>query len=162
MNSEVHVARVSTGALWAGRVVSALPALMLLSSGAMKLAKPPAVVDGFAHLGIPVRLIVGIAILEIACTVVYLIPQTAALGAVLLTGYLGGATLTHLRVGEPVYAPVVLGVLVWLGLFLRDRRVRAILPLRPLLPAMGTALPAGGFEDAQGEGATSARVGSTR
>jgi len=116
--------------VWAGRFLSALPVLLLLLSGVMKLAKPPAVVEGFARLGYPESLALGIGILEIACTVLYVIPRSSVLGAILLTGYLGGATATHVRVGDPFFAPVVLGVLLWAGLFLRDDRLRALLPLR--------------------------------
>ncbi|MDB5296126.1 MAG: rane protein [Phycisphaerales bacterium] len=123
-------AGVSKKALWAGRVVSALPVLALTASGVMKLMKLPAVVEGFAHFGFPEKLIVPIGVLELACAVVYLVPQTAVLGAILLTAYLGGATVTHVRAGEPWFGPVVLGVLAWLGLLLRDARLRPLLPLR--------------------------------
>ena len=135
--SDPVASRLSTGTAgssrkirWAGRIISALPVLMLLLSGTMKLAKPAAVVEGMARLGYPEYLALGIGILEIGCTVVYLVPRTAVLGAILLTGYLGGATATHVRIGDPFFAPVILGVLVWLGLLLRDRRLRALLPLR--------------------------------
>lgn len=120
---------VSTRMLWAGRVVSAIPVLMLLFSAVIKFLKPPSAMEGFAHLGYPERLGLPLGILEVACTVIYLIPRTAVLGAVLLTGYLGGAVATHVRIGDPFYLPAALGVLVWLGLYLRDRRVRALLPL---------------------------------
>ena len=116
--------------LWAGRIISAVPALMLLLSGIMKVIKAAPVVQGFGHFGYPESVIVAIGILEIGSTVVYLIPRTAVLGAVLMTGYLGGATATNVRVGDAWIFPVVLGVLVWAGLFLRDERVRALLPLR--------------------------------
>ena len=86
--------------------------------------------EGFAHLGLPESLALGLGILELACAVVYVIPQTSVLGAILLTGYLGGATCTHLRVGDPFFMPVVIGALVWGGLFLRDPRLRALIPLR--------------------------------
>jgi len=121
---------VSKKMLWAGRIMSAVPLLMLLMSGVMKLLKPAPVVEGFGRLGYPESLALGLGILELACTVVYVIPRTSILGAILLTGYLGGATTTHLRVGDPFFAPVVLGVLVWGGLFLRDPRVRALIPFR--------------------------------
>lgn len=130
MGSDTETTPVSGKMLWAGRVLSALPVLMLVLSGAMKLVKPAPVVEGFGHLGYPEGLALGLGILELACTVVYVIPRTSVLGAVLLTGYLGGATATHVRVGEPSFAPVLLGVMVWGGLYLRDRRVRALLPLR--------------------------------
>jgi hypothetical protein len=128
--SSTEPARVSKAALWTGRVISALPVLMLLMSAAMKFMKPPMVVEGMTKSGYPERLLLPLGIVELACTVLYVFPRTAVLGAVLLTGYLGGATATHVRIGEPFYTPVLLGVLVWLGLYLRDRRVRALLPLR--------------------------------
>ncbi len=121
---------ISKKMLWAGRIVSALPVLMLFMSGVMKLLKPAAVVEGFAKLGYAEDLALGLGIVELICTAIYVIPRTSVLGAILLTGYLGGATATHVRVGDPFYGPVILGVLVWLGLFLRDYRVRALIPLR--------------------------------
>jgi hypothetical protein len=116
--------------VWAGRIVSALPVLMLLMSGVMKLIKPAAVVESFAHLGYSDSLALPLGIVELACTVLYIVPQTAVLGAILLTGYLGGAVTTHLRIDEPFIGPIVLGALIWLGLFLRDPRLRALIPLR--------------------------------
>ena len=110
--------------------MTALPVALLLMSGIMKLLRPGFVVEGFHHLGIPDHLIVPIGILELTCTIIYLIPRTSVLGAILLTGYLGGAILTHLRVGEPVFAQAIFGVLVWGGLFLRDPRLRVLIPLR--------------------------------
>jgi uncharacterized protein YndB with AHSA1/START domain len=130
MGADTPIAPVSKKALWAGRILSALPALMLLMSGVMKLVKPAPVVEGFTHLGYPESLALGIGILELVCTAVYVIPRTSVLGAILLTGYLGGATATHVRVGEPFYTPVLLGVLLWGGLVLRDSRLRDLLPLR--------------------------------
>lgn len=116
--------------LWAGRIVSALPVLALLASGVMKLVKPVAVVEGFADLGWPENLALALGILEIACTIIYAIPQTSVLGAILLTGYLGGAIATHVRIGDEFFPPIILGVLVWGGLYLRDERLRALLPVR--------------------------------
>src|SRR5712692_6665409 len=130
MQSATQTAAVSKKRLWAGRILSALPVLMLLFSGVMKLIKPAPVVQGFAHFGYPESLALCIGILELACTVVYVIPRTSVLGAILLTGYLGGATATHVRIGDPFFVPVGLGVLVWGGLFLRDDRLRALIPLR--------------------------------
>jgi hypothetical protein len=130
LSYETTTPAVSKGALWAGRIISALPVLMLLFSGVMKLAKPAPVLEGFTHLGYDPKIAVGLGILEIACTIVYIIPRTAFLGAILLTGYLGGAIATHLRIGEQFIGPVLFGVLVWLGLFLRDLRLRQLLPLR--------------------------------
>jgi hypothetical protein len=119
---------VSKAALWTGRIMSALPALLLLMSAVMKFLKPAAVMEGFAHLGLPEKLVVPLGIVELVCTVVYLIPRTSVLGAILLTGYLGGATCTQLRVGDAFFAPVMVGVFVWGGLYLRDPRLRALLP----------------------------------
>ena len=131
MRSASQAAPVSKRMLWAGRIVSALPVLMLLFSGVMKVAKPASVVEGFVRLGYPEGVALGIGILELACTVVYVIPRTSILGAILLTGFLGGATATHVRVGDPAFFfPVVLGVLVWLGPYLGDERLRALIPLR--------------------------------
>ena len=119
--------------LWTGRVISALPVLALLMSAYMKFAQSPDVAKGFEHLGWPMKLAIGLGIVELSCTVLYVIPPTSVLGAILLTGYLGGAVATHVRVGDPisnVVTPIVIGVLVWLGLFLRDARLRVLLPLR--------------------------------
>src|SRR5512145_1516753 len=121
---------VSKKILWTGRILSTIPVLMLVMSAVMKFAKPPPVVEGFAHLGLPERLAFGLGVLELACTALYVIPRTAVLGAILLTGYLGGAILTHLRVGDPFLGPFLFGVLVWAGLFLREKRLRALIPLR--------------------------------
>lgn len=116
--------------LWLSYVMSALPVLMLLFSSTMKLAKPPSVVEGFAHLGYDDRVALGLGLVELLCTLLYVTPRTSVLGAILLTGYLGGATATHLRIGEPYYMAVLLGVLLWGGLYLRDGRLRLLMPLR--------------------------------
>jgi hypothetical protein len=117
--------------LWGGYIASAIPVLMLLFSAVMKLLKPTFLVEEFERLGYSGNAAVGIGILEIGCTVVYLIPRTSVLGAILLTGYLGGATATHVRIGDPsFFMPVILGILVWLGLYLRDYRLRTLLPQR--------------------------------
>ncbi|HLN29785.1 MAG TPA: DoxX family protein [Gemmataceae bacterium] len=131
MDTGIQAAPVSKKMLWAGWIVSALPVLMLIASGVGKLMKPPVVLEGFAHLGYPEHLILGLGIVELGCTLLYVLPQTAVLGAILLTGYFGGATATHLRIGEWAFiSPVVLGMLAWLGLYLRDVRLRALVPLR--------------------------------
>ena len=131
MPSATQTAPPSKKMLWTGRIISVLVALLLLLSGVMKLLKPAPVVQGFAHFGYPESLIMVIGVLEIASTIIYLIPRTSVLGAILVTGYLGGATATNVRVGDPsFYATVILGVLAWAGLFLRDERLRALLPLR--------------------------------
>lgn len=116
--------------LWVGWIVSAIPVVMLTMSGIMKLMKPAPVVEGFEHLGWPISLALALGIVELVCTVIYVIPRTAVLGAILLTGYLGGAIATHVRIGEVFIGPAVFGMLVWLGLYLRDPRIRDLLPLR--------------------------------
>jgi hypothetical protein len=116
---------------WGGRLLSALPVLMLAMSGSMKLAGSKEVVDAFTGtFGFSAAALRPIGLLELACTVLYLLPRTAVLGAVLLTGYLGGAVVTHVRIGDAPFAPLLVGLIVWAGLFLRDERIRALLPLR--------------------------------
>src|ERR1044072_5485206 len=117
------------GALWAGRIISGLPVLFLLVDGIMKLVYPLVVVEATVQLGYPESVIVGIGVVLVACTILYLIPRTAVLGAILLTGYLGGAVATHVRVGGPVFPIIfaaILGVMLWGGLYLRDERVRTL------------------------------------
>jgi DoxX-like family len=124
---------VSKGMLWAGRIMSALPALFLLVDGAMKLMKPAVVVQATVQLGYPEGVILGLGIVLLASTILYLVPLTSVLGAILVTGYLGGAVATHVRVGDglfPIFFPVILSVLLWGGLVLRDGRLRTLLPLR--------------------------------
>jgi hypothetical protein len=116
--------------VWVGRVMSVLPVLVLLMSAFMKLKGGPEVRQGLAHLGLPESMIVPLAILEISCTVIYVIPATSVLGAVLLAGYMGGAICTHWRVGDPFIAQIVIALLVWLGLYLREPRLKALIPLR--------------------------------
>jgi len=121
----------SKAALWTGRVISVLPVLMLAMSAVMKFMPPSKeVTEGFEHLGWPMRLAFGLGILELSCALLYAIPQTAVLGAILVTGYMGGAIATHLRVGDNFVLQALIPILAWLGLFLRDPRLRALLPLR--------------------------------
>jgi uncharacterized membrane protein YphA (DoxX/SURF4 family) len=129
MNPTTPPAPVSKKLLWIGYIMSVLPALMLVFSACMKLVHPPQLDEGFTHHGWPVSLAFGLGVIEIGCTIAYLIPRTAVLGAILLTGYLGGAIATHLRIGEPGYAQFIFGVLLWGGLYLRDPRIRALIPL---------------------------------
>jgi hypothetical protein len=111
--------------------MSAIPVLLVLMSSVMKLMRLPAVIEGFARSGLPERLILPIGLIEMMCAVVYLIPQTSALGAILMTGLLGGATITTLRIADPTYPmPVILGMMAWGGLYLRDLSVRDLIPLR--------------------------------
>jgi uncharacterized membrane protein YphA (DoxX/SURF4 family) len=129
MESSPSPAPVSKKILWSGRILSAVPVLMLLFSGVMKFIPSPQLAEGFAHLGWPMSSAITLGLLELGCTIIYLIPRTAVLGAILLTGYMGGAIATHVRIGEAVYLHVVFGVFIWGGLFLRDSRLRALLPL---------------------------------
>jgi DoxX-like protein len=127
MQTATKIAPVSRKKLWAGRIISALPALLMLFGALPKLMKVPGVVQGFAQYGFPQTLIVPVGIIELASAILYLIPQTAVLGAILMTGVLGGAIATNLRLGNPVLvAPAALAVLFWLGLYLRDSRMREV------------------------------------
>jgi hypothetical protein len=129
MQSET--ATVSKTMLWTGRIMSAVPVLLTLLGSVMKLMTVAAVVAGMARAGFPEKFLVPIGILELVCVVVYLIPRTSVLGAILLTGLLGGATVTTLRIGDPTWPmPVILGMMAWGGLYLRDVRLRALIPLR--------------------------------
>lgn len=124
---------LSKKGLWAGRIVGGLPALFLLVDGVAKLVKPAVVVDATTKLGYSESMIIPIGIVLIACTVLYLIPTTSVLGAILLTGYLGGAVATHVQAAEglfPIVFPVIFGTLLWLGLYLNDVRLRSLVPLR--------------------------------
>ena len=124
-------ARTGRAALWTGRAMSGLMAAFLILDGAMKLARLDVVVKGTVELGYPIASIVPIGIILLTCVALYLIPRTAILGAVLLTGYLGGAIATHVRVSAPLVShtlfPIYVAALIWGGLYLRDRRVRALL-----------------------------------
>jgi len=119
---------------WPGRVLTAVPVLFLAFDVTIKLMKIQPVVDSFTQLGIPVELARVVGTVELICLVLYCIPRTAVLGATLLTGYLGGAVLTHLRIGSPLLShtlfPVYLGIMLWGALWLRDLRVRVLIPLR--------------------------------
>jgi hypothetical protein len=121
----------SKAMLWAGRILSALPILMLLMSASMKLTHQPQVIDMLSkQLGYAESAITGIGLLELVCVVLYAIPATSLFGAVLMTAYLGGAVASHVRVAEGFAPPVFLAILAWLGLYLRDRRLRDLLPFR--------------------------------
>ena len=131
MQSEKSSPSVSRAALWTGRVLSALPALFLLFDGAMKLVKPEPVVKATLEMGFSENVILPLGIVLLVCTVLYLLPPTAVLGAILLTGYLGGAVATHVRAGHGAFQtlfPAIFGALLWGGLFLRDERLQELLP----------------------------------
>jgi hypothetical protein len=122
------------GKLWVGRIMSALPALFLIMDSIMKIMNVPAVSETMIKLGYPPELSLTLGIITLICVALYLIPRTAVLGAILLTGYLGGAVATHVRVGDPLFShilfPVYLGVFVWGGLYLRDYRVANLIPVK--------------------------------
>jgi hypothetical protein len=132
MPSATQSAPTSKKMPWASYIISAIPVLLMVTSAVAKLMKLPAVVQGFTQqFGFPESYISRIGILELACVALYLIPRTSVLGAILLTGYLGGATVTHLRVGDPAFVgAVIVGIFVWGGLFFREPRLRALIPLR--------------------------------
>jgi len=113
--------------IWAGRILSILVSLPFAFSAAMKLLVRPEVVQGTKELGLPESLIRPLGVLELFCVIVYLVPKTSTLGAILFTGYVGGAILTHLRVGQPVYLHILLGILIWLGLYLRRPQLHDVL-----------------------------------
>jgi DoxX-like family len=133
MTADSQTATASKPMLWAGRILSVLAVLFFLFDGVMKLVKPPIVVTSTVELGYSESVILPLGIVLILCTVIYVIPRTSVLGAILLTGYLGGAVATHVRVGAkafPIVFPTIFGVLVWGGLYLRDQRLRSLIPLR--------------------------------
>jgi len=130
----VRPARPARLSARAGVVVSALPVLFLIFDGAIKFSHIAPVSEAFAHLGIPEGLASGIGLLQLVCVAAYVWPRSAVLGALLLTGFLGGAICLHVRVGDPLFShvlfPVYVGALLWGGLLLREPRLRALLPLR--------------------------------
>jgi hypothetical protein len=130
---QVHDAtRLKRWALWAGRIVTILPVLILLTSARWKLTSNPWYVGEWGRIGYAASALRGIALLQLACVVLYLIPPTAVLGAVLLTGYLGGAISAYVRLGEPgpVLVPLSTALLAWAGIYLREERLRSLLPFR--------------------------------
>ena len=134
MESGTTSTGVSSKRLWAGRIISALPVLFLLFDSVIHIIRIGPVDQGFAELGYAVTLARPLGFIELICVILYVIPRTSVLGAALLTGYLGGAVATNVRVGAPLFShvlfPVYVGVLLWGGLYLRDSRLRAIFPVR--------------------------------
>ena len=121
-------------ARWTGRIMSGLAVAFLLMDAVMKFVKPEVVIKGTVELGFSDNVILPLGVVLLVSTLLYAFPRTAVLGAILLTGYLGGAVCTHVRVGNPLFShvlfPTYLGALIWGGLLLRDRRLRALLPIR--------------------------------
>jgi hypothetical protein len=128
----------SRKALVAGRIVSAIPALFLLLDAGIKVLQLPVAIEGTKQVGYPASVVLPLGIVQLVCLALYLVPRTAVLGAILWTGYLGGAVATHVRLGDPLFthvlAPVYVASLLWLGLWLRDARLRALVPLRGRRP----------------------------
>jgi hypothetical protein len=116
--------------IWAGRILSGLTVLFLTFDSVVKLVQSHWALEATAKLGYSEQVVLPLGIVLLVSTLLYVLPRTSILGAILLTGYLGGATATHVRVGEPFVFPIVFGVLVWLGLWLRDERLRSIIQAR--------------------------------
>ena len=128
--------------VWIGRVVSIIAALPFALSAGMKLMRHPEVIKGMSHLGLPESLIMPLGVIELLCVVLYLVPKTSIFGAILFTGYVGGAIVTHLRIGEPVYLHIALGIVIWLGLYLRRPQLRQLFwAPRALSSANASILP---------------------
>jgi len=133
MASAAQVAAISKGRLWTGRVISTLVVLFLIFDGVTKVIKVPQVIQASTKLGFTVGNVVWIGAVLLICTALYVIPQTSVLGALLLTGYLGGATCTNVFAHTPTFNlcfPIGFGILVWLGLYLREDRLHALVPFR--------------------------------
>jgi Na+/phosphate symporter len=133
VQSNTQFADGSKGMLWTGRVLSGLMALFFVLDGVGHLMKPAPVVEAFSRLGYPLSASVWIGLLALMCTAIYVTPRTSVLGAILLTGYMGGAVSTHVRAGSTAFEtifPVILGALVWAGIFVRDAQLRQLVPLR--------------------------------
>lgn len=127
--------KTSKAAAWASRIIRTLVVLFLLFDSITKLLRVQAVLTAAAQLGFSAREIVGIGIVLLVCVIVYVLPRTSVLGAILLTGYLGGATAIQSHAGNPIFEtlfPLIFGVLVWAGIFLGDQEIRSLIPIRTL------------------------------
>lgn len=118
--------------IWTGRVLSGIAVLFLLMDATMKVMQVPAAIEGTKKVGYPAGVIFWLGIVQLVCLALYLIPRTSVLGAIFWTGYLGGAVATHVRIGDPLFShilfPTYVATLLWLGLWLRDRRLRELVP----------------------------------
>jgi hypothetical protein len=133
MESRSETPAVPKAQLWTGYVLSFVPGLMLVLDGVMKLIKPEPVIKATTEMGYPANTITGMGLAVLVSAIIYLFPRTAVLGAILLTGYLGGAVATHVRHEDgwvTILAPAIFGAVLWLGLYLRDPRLRALVPWR--------------------------------
>jgi hypothetical protein len=124
----------TTKTIWTGRILSALAILFLSFDTIVKVLRLSVAVEGTTQLGYPDSTVFAIGIIQLVCLVLYVIPQTSVLGAILFTGYLGGAIATHVRIGSPLFThilfPIYVAVLIWGGLYLREPRLRALIPVR--------------------------------
>jgi DoxX-like family len=134
MQSAIQTGFLSKISLWTGRIMGGLVAAFMVFDAVIHLMKPAPVLEAFAKLGFPIRLAVPLGIIELVCVLLYVIPQTSILGAILLTGYLGGAIAIQLPTGNSLFGevlfPVYIGVMVWGGIYLRDDRLRTLIPFR--------------------------------
>jgi hypothetical protein len=125
---------ISRTAFWSGRIISGLVTAFMIFDGTIHIMKPAPVVQGFAQLGFPIRLAVPLGIVSLTCALLYAIPQTSILGAILLTGYLGGAVAVQVPTQNPFFGevifPVYIGIFLWGGIYLRDERLRKLIPFR--------------------------------
>ncbi len=124
------MATASRKLVWTGWIISILASLIFFMSAAMKFVGGPQVEKGLTHLGITQSMVIPLGILELTCIIIYLIPITSVLGAILMSGYVGGIIITLWRVGDPVYVPIVIALMLWLGLYLREPRLMELIPLR--------------------------------
>ena len=133
MQSQAQTVTSSKPMLWTGRILSALAILFLTFDSVIKVLTLPPAVESTTQLGYASSLLLGLGLLELLCLVLYIIPRTAVLGAIVMTGYLGGAIATHIRAGSPLFSvvfPVIIGLLLWGGLFFRNHQLRALIPLQ--------------------------------
>lgn len=134
MQSTIETSPPSKKRLWTGRIIMSLIVLLLLLDASGKLMRLAPVIEGTVQLGYPESAVFSIGLIQFICIVLYMIPRTSILGAILLTGYLGGAVATHVRIGNPLFThvlfPIYVGVFIWAGLFLLDSRLRILIPLR--------------------------------
>lgn len=134
MQSTIETSPLSKKRLWTGRIIMGIIVLLLLLDASGKLMRLTPVIEGTVQLGYPESTVFTLGLIQFICIVLYMIPRTSILGAILLTGYLGGAVATHVRIGNPLFThilfPIYLGVLIWAGLFLLDSRLRTLIPLR--------------------------------
>ncbi|MBZ5694506.1 MAG: DoxX family protein [Acidobacteriia bacterium] len=134
MQTDTQAAPSSKAMLWTGRILSGLVVLFMLFDSILHILRPAKVLEAFVRIGFSEKFSLVIGIVLLACVILYVIPRTSVLGAILLTGYLGGAVSINVRAGSPLFTgtlfPVYFGVLTWGGLFFRDARLRALIPLR--------------------------------